>query len=255
MSQFFSFSRFGRLVRQQLQAEAGGYLLQAVGLLGIMLLVIGLLSYLQGSPPSQGGQQVLLLLFVLGAGAYFASTMLAKYGQGSRAAMALLLPASQAEKFALAWLLSGPLLLAVVLADFYLADWLVLTLSRPPGTLYNVLADAASAQDILRGFALVHGLALWGSIYFRRQQLVRTAVLVLVAAVVLSVLNFRWLKGTISPGIAFALPFGTPHLPGPEADLQLRLPDAQTAWLGWLPLALTLLLWAAAYARLTEKQL
>lgn len=254
MNQHFNLGRFGRLLRQQVQAHLGSYALQIAVLLGIMLLVIGGLSYLQHEPPPPSGQQIFLLLFLLGAGGYFASVVLAEYGQGSRAALALLLPASQLEKFLVAWLLSGPLFLVVFLADFYLADWLIVSTS-PRAELLNVFAERSTWLDLLQAWTLVHAIWLWGSIYFRKQQFVRTAFVLFGAGVLVSVANFRALKALVTTKVAFALPFGTPHLVDNNSSLSLSLPDAQTAWLTWLPLALVLLLWATAYVRLTEKQL
>ena len=252
MSQYFSFTRFGRLLRKHTTEHLGSYGLGVAVLLGGLVAVMGFLSYLNGGPMSQAGQAAMFMLFLLGAGGFFTSQVLAGYGGGSRAALALTLPASQLEKFLVAWLWSLPVFGVVFVPLFMLAAWLVLSVSGHGADVWNPLANAEELWGIGRSYLLLHGVALWGSIFFRRQQVVRTAFVVLGALAGLFTLNVKLLRQLIGPEVAFALPLGTANLAN---GLHLTLPAAQTQWLWLVPLALVALLWAAAYHRLTEKQL
>jgi len=251
MSQYVNLTRFGRLVRKHLAEHAMSYLLSAAVLLGGLLVLLGFLTYIQHRPLNESLQAVLFMLCLLGAGSLFASTIFAQFGAGRQAALALTLPASQLEKYLLAWLLSLPVFLVVFVADFYLADWLVMHLVSPaPGPLLPLL----SGHEVpgLRLFLALHGLALFGSIFFPRLAFVKTAFLVLAVAVLVGVVNFQLLNGWLGGNLGMAIPFGAASVQGAGP---LLLPAAQERWLVGLPLALAVLLWAAAYARLTEKQL
>ena len=98
MNQFFSLSRFGRLLRKHTTENLASYALGAAVLLGGMLVVMGFVAYVGGGI-GRTGQAVLFILFLMGAGSFFTSTVLGQFGSGSRAALALTLPASQFEKY------------------------------------------------------------------------------------------------------------------------------------------------------------
>lgn len=251
MNQHFNLTRFGRLLRKHAAEHVVTYALGTAVLLGGMLVVLGFLAYLQGGL-SRLQQGLLATLFLLGAGSFFTSLVLGQFGRGSRAALALTLPASQFEKYLVAWLFSLPVFLVVFVADFYVADWVVLSLSRSSSALVNIF-QASATLEVLAVFLVLHGVALWGSIFFRQQQFIKTAFVTLLGLVLASVANFQllkhWLTGSI---VQSAYPFGAVSL---RNDMPLTLPENQAAWLALVPLALAALLWLAAYARLTEKQL
>ena len=250
MSQFFSLSRFGRLLGKHTAEQLPTYALGAAVLTGGMLVVLGFLAYIQGGL-SHGQQGILFTLMLLAAGSFFTSLVLAQYGVGSRAALALTLPASHVEKYLVAWLVSLPVFLVVFIAAFYLADWVVISLSREPDTVFQ-LFESKDMVGVFTSFLVLHGVALWGSIYFTRQQFLKTAFSVALLFLVMAVANFQVVKALLGQAVQMSLPFGTVAL---RDDAPLTLPAGQEQWLGLLPLALAALLWLAAYARLTEKQL
>lgn len=250
MNQYFSLARFGRLLRKHFAEHLTSYGLSASVLLGGLLAVLGFLSYVQGGL-SASQQGVLFAFGLLGAGTFFTSTVLAGYGQGSRAALALTLPAAHLEKYLVAWLVSVPGFLVAFTGIFYLADWLVLTLGGHADMLANLFTDTDWVMSTLAYFLLLHAVALWGSIAFRQQQFIRTGFVLFALVAGLSVANYQALRLLLGTKL-MALPLGAVHLAGGPS---LSLPDSQARWLAWLPAVLVLLLWPAAYARLTEKQL
>jgi len=250
MNQYFNLTRFGRLLRKHTIEHFASYALGSGVLLGGMLAVIGFLAYLGGGL-SHDQQVILFTLFLLAAGTFFTTTVLAEYGAGSRAALALMLPTSQFEKYLVALVFSLPVFLAVFVADFYLVDWLVISLSSEPDVVANVFTGEV-LYGLLATYLVLHGVALWGSITFRRQQFIRTGFLLFAVAVVLTIINYQVLKGVIGPEFRMTLPFTAINLNnGPSVSLS----EAQSQRLLLPLLALIPLLWAAAYTRLTEKQL
>lgn len=250
MNQYFNLTRFGRLLRKHTAEHIKSYALGAAVLLGGMLAVMGFLAYLGGGLSHQQ-QEILFILSMLAAGTFFTTTVLAEFGRGSRAALALMLPASQLEKYLVAWLLSLPVFLVVFVADFYLVDWLVISLSREADAVANVFT-ADILVSLLSIYLVLHGVALWGSIFFQQQQFIKTAFLVFAVAVGLSFINYQVLKAVMGPEFRMTLPFMAANLNNGPA---VRLSEAQEQRLLLPLLAMIPLLWAAAYARLTEKQL
>ncbi len=251
MSQYFNLTRFGRLLRKHTAESWKTYVLGAAVLLGGLLLLLGFFTYIQHRPLNQATQAILFELLLLGAGCLFASMAFGQFGVGRQAALALTLPASQLEKYLLAWLVSLPLFLVVFTAAFYLADWLAMHLMSPePGPLLPLLGGKEIPG--LRLFLALHGLALWGSIFFSRLAFIKTAFLGLGGALLIGTLNFKLLNHWVDGKLGMAIPFDAAAINGAGP---LLLPHTQERWLVLLPLALAALLWAAAYARLTEKQL
>ncbi|MGI4743622.1 MAG: hypothetical protein ACRYG7_51375 [Janthinobacterium lividum] len=251
MSQYFNLTRFGRLVRKHTAESWKTYALSAAVLLGGLLLLLGFFTYVPYRPLNGNEQAILFELLLLGAGCLFASTVFGQFGAGRQAALALTLPASQLEKYALAWLVSLPLFVVVFTAAFYLADWLVMHFVSPAvGPLLPLLGGKEIPG--LRLFLALHGLALWGSIFFPRLAFIKTASLGLGGALLVGILNFKLLNHWVDGKLGMAIPFNAASINGAGP---LLLPHAQEKWLLLLPLALAALLWAAAYARLTEKQL
>lgn len=250
LNQHVNLTRFGRLVRKHAAENLKPYALGAAVLLGGIMLLLGFITYLSHRPLNENEQSILFMLLLLATGGFFASLAFGQFGEGRQAALALTLPASQLEKYLLAWLVSLPVFLVVFTAAFYLADWLVMhTISAEPGPLLSLVGRPVPG---LRPLLAVNGLALLGSIYFPRLAFVKTAFLGLGAAVLLGVVNFQGLNAALGGHLGLAIPFGATSITGAG---QLSLPPAQERWLGLLPLTLAALLWAAAYARLTEKQL
>jgi hypothetical protein len=251
MNQHFNLTRFTRLLRKHTAEYLMNYALGAAVLLGGMLVVLGFLAYMQGGIGGSA-QAVLFTLFLLGAGSFFTSTVLAQFGVGSRAALALTLPTSQLEKFLVAWVFSLPVFLVVFVAEFYLADWLVLSVFREKEALINIFVRSETTYAVLTIFLILHGVALWGSIAFKGLQFIKTAFLFFALALGVGILNFQWLRAMFGSTVQMALPLGTVHMHNSPA---LSLTESQEHLI-LLPLLLLIpLLWVASYARLTEKQL
>lgn len=257
-SQTFDFGRFRRLFARHTAEHLRGYLMTAAVGAGGMLLIMGFVTYLQRSALAPGGQGAFFIVFLLGGGSIFASTVFAQFGDRRQASVALLLPASHLEKYLVVWLYSVPLFLLGFMPLFYLADALTAYVGAAPGQTPELLNLFKARQDfagVFWWFFLLSGVFLWGAIYFEKAHFVKTGFAAFVGMVGLSLLNYQALKGLLSGEVKFAPPFTGANLVEGDAYYTLQLPDVQTAWLALLPLALAALLWLAAYFRVTEKQL
>ena len=258
MSQFFSFSRFGRLFSKHTTEQASGYLLATGVLLGGIGLVLGFASYMSSEPMPTTIQAVLFTMGLLAAGAFFTSTVFAPFGDKKQATAALLLPASHGEKYLVGWLYSLPIFMAIYVGCFFLIDSLVLRMHATPahpGELVRLFSGPEKLYNSLVAYAVVNAVFLWGSIFFTRQHFVRLAFGVLLALVVLTMVNYQALKALLGPSLNSVMPFSSMTLLEGEEWYHLELPPAQLAGFELVPLGLMLLAWAAAYVRLKEKQI
>jgi len=257
MNQFFNLARFGRLLRKHTAEHLPAYLLSTAVLAGGVLVVLGALTYLTRRPLERELQIILFLFGLLAAGALFTSSVFAALGTPRGAAPALLLPASHFEKYLVAWLWSLPVFLVVYTGIFMLINPLLLQWSSQgrPYEIYDLsFRGAREWLTPLLSYALLHGVALCGAIYFRRMHVIKTVFLVFGLLLGLLLANRQLLK-VLLPDSSPIAPFGEVWVGKGRHPALLALPEGQ--WhlaLTLLPLALAGLLWLAAYNRLTEKQ-
>ena len=257
MNQQFNSVRFGRLMRKHTAEHLPSYLMGTAVLAGGVLVVLGAFTYLTRRPLEREMQIVLFLFGLLGAGTLFTTSVFGALGTPRGAAPALLLPASHLEKYVVAWLWSLPIFLVVYTVVFTLVNLLLLQLSSQ-GRPYEVYDFAHGTREWLTpllSYALLHSVALYGAIYFRRLHAVKTAFVVFGTLATVLLLN-RQLLQYLLPDSSPIAPFGDVWVGEGRQRVLLALPEGQ--WhlaLAALPLALAGLLWLAAYARLTEKQI
>ncbi len=257
-NQHFQLARFGRLLRRHTAEHLRNYLLTAVVGTGAMMLVMGFIAYLNRDAIPSGAQNAFFVLFLLTGGSILASTAFTQFGDKRQATVALLLPASHLEKYLVAWIFSLPLFLLFFIPLFSLANAAVAYVSAAPGQtpeLLNVFEDGERAMGTFWTLTVLHAAWLWGGIYFEKAHFIKTAFLVFGLFGILAVVNFQALKLLITPELRPVPPFTKLQFVEKQLSYTLDLPAAQFPWLSLVPVALALLLWAAAYFRLTEKQL
>jgi len=262
MNQTFSLKRIGRLLRKQLTDYQIHYLLGMGVLLGGLVLLMGGTVYLERQHFSARVQASFFSVLLLAAGAYFTSTVFAAVGDKQQAASLLLLPASRLEKYLVGWGLSLLAFTAVYTATFYVADILTIQFVRLqgyPASLFNVFSAAEpSSAWLLKCYPLLHGFMLYGSVFFRKNQFVRTAALGLLGLLILAIVNWQVLHVLLGASISLALPFGSATVHGAPAAFdmmrEVSVPAHQLPWLGALPVVLAVMLWVAAYFRFAETQ-
>lgn len=260
MNNLFSLTRFGRLFQKHTAEHWKSYLMGAGVLAGALLVVIGFIAYLNGGPPSPSAQSIFFVLFLLGAGFLFTSSIFVDFGEKSRAIAALSLPASHLEKYVVGWLYSYLFFVLAYTGIFFLVDGLLLSIMRngeQPAAMLNLFSPEEKTYGVFLLFAALHGVALWGSIFFEKLAFIKTAVAFFVVLLVVTFLNFQVMKSLLGTELRASLPFlGVSFIENQHTFYRVQLPDTQqNGVIGVVLLALTLLLWLAAYARLREKQL
>jgi len=258
MSQFFNLSRFGRLFSKHTTEHVSSYLLATGVLLGGIGLVLGFVAYESSGNVRPDMQGVIFVMGLLSSGAFFTSTVFALFGDKKQATAALMLPASHWEKYLVGWLYSVPIFLAVYIGCFYLIDAIVLQVAGSAGRLMPLVLLFSNESKLywsLVSYTVVNAVFLWGSIFFVKQHFIRTAFGLLLSAVLVSLANMQLVQGLMGREVSSVLPFAGMSFIDNKEWHSVNLPPTQNAWFLLVPLGIMLLAWAAAYTRVTEKQI
>jgi hypothetical protein len=257
MSQFFNLTRFGRLLRKHTSENLRSYLMSTAVLAGGVLIVLGVPTYLRHWPLDHEMQLVLFMFGLIAAGGIFTASVFSAVGDPRSAAPMLLLPASHFEKYLIAWLYSLPVFLIVYTSVFMLVNISILQVASE-GHSYEVYDFSRGVREWatpLLSYALLQSVVLYGAIYFKRLQVIKTAFLLFGFLVVLSLANRQFMKMLLPDSVPI-FPFADVWVGDKSQRAVLALPIDQWQLIMVLgALALATLLWLAAYARLTEKQL
>ena len=257
MSQSFNFARFGRLFRKHTAEHFRTYLMATGVLLGGIALVVGFVAYVTpfALPPDMQG--ILFVMGLLATGAFFSSTVFDFFGERKQATAALMLPASHWEKYLVGWLYAVPIFLVVYIGCFYLVDVLVLQIEGnfgPQAPLVPLFSNESHLYLALPAYAAVSAVFLWGSIFFVKQQFIRTAFGLFVGGLVVSLVNFQLVRMLMGRAVN-SVPYAGMNFQEGGQWHSVNLPPTQNSWFMLVPLGIMLLAWAAAYARVTEKQI
>ncbi|GAB3831225.1 hypothetical protein GCM10028895_48320 [Pontibacter rugosus] len=103
-------------------------------------------------------------------------------------------------------------------------------------------------------YALLHGLAIWGSTFFQKGHFIKTAFAFIVVAGVLIILNEQLMQLVWGRDINGAMPFTSISFKEGEEQASVAFPEAYSTLLSFIPLVLAALFWAASYKLLQEKQ-
>ncbi len=257
MNNHFSFTRFNRLLAKHTAETIKWYLMATAVLIGGMTLILGFVAYMQSYPVDEEEQTLLFIFGLLGAGSVFSSTVFAHLGDKKKAIAALTLPASHFEKYLVAWLYSFLIFIVVFTLSFYLVVWLVLTLDNPgaePVKYLNIFATENGILLIVLLFAFLHGIALWGSVYFQKLHFIKTAFAFFIGLMILVFLNFQGLEMLFDRDLRAAVPFNNIGFQDKDQYYYLELVEIKPYFTKLLPVVLGIIFWLAAYFGLKEKQ-
>ncbi|GAB4043680.1 hypothetical protein [Spirosoma litoris] len=277
MNQIFSASRFGRLLRKYF-TDNRGQLLANMGLLVGCLLVLGIIVY--RGWPSEVKETRTILFFMLGWPCWyiFTAQQITIINQKERAINYLMQPASQFEKIALVWLISGVgFILCYVLLFFCLdtvgvsfvnnRNWspVQLGMIRDQGGLFNITSffDDLSIRDVRKEMwvftALLHSFTMAFALLIRRYTLPLVVILAfgLLWVGVMSN-NFLLQSLTGSDTIRSSFPFAEGFAESPIQKYQYRkiqLTSSIGSQLRYIVgFTAVVLLYITAYVRLKERE-
>jgi len=255
MDNVFNINRFGRLFIKHTSERYKTYLMSLAVLVGVLVLGGSFLVYIIDQPIELSAQIAFFGGIYFLAGAIFTSTVFADFGDKNKAIASLTLPASNFEKFLVGWVWSYVLFSIVFIAAFYLVLLSFMHLRHWPNQHEEVLnLLSAPAITIFVPFSFVHAFTLFGAIYFNKLHFIKTGFLFFISLAVLVVANTLFLQGLLGQSMHPAVPFTNVSFNKNNNFYDINL-TSNYAWLVfWLIIAVSILLWVAAYFRLKEKQ-
>ncbi|WP_018479014.1 hypothetical protein [Pontibacter roseus] len=257
MKNQFSFRRFGLLFRKHASEQYKSYLMALAVLAGVLTLILGMLTYVWGVKLDAKLQSLFFMLFLLGAGTVFTSTVFSNLGNPKKAIAFLTLPASSLEKFLVGWVFSFPAFLLAYIPTFYLIAAVVIGAvgdGSGEAEMFSLFGENSNLPQMLLMYAFLNAVALVGGIFFQKGQFIKTAFLLFVFFFVLLLLNKLLLQALLGHDIQSAIPFGGVKLLEDRQlfTIGLQGEDSPLQWVA--SIGLVVMLWAAAYFKLKEKQ-
>ncbi|KAA3437807.1 hypothetical protein [Rufibacter hautae] len=253
----FSFTRFWWLFRKHTAENIKYYLLCAAVLIGLLVLFMGFLIMVETSPMTTDKQGVIYVFMLLAAGPIFTSTIFAHLGDKRKAIASLTLPASHFEKYLVGWIYSYVIFQVVYIACFFLVASILLPLDDWRGQEYEIMSLYSNEDGQITGlnlFFFLHSVTFLGSIFFEKWQFIKTAFIIIIIGLVVTLVNKTILQSLLGHTLDDAFPFSNLYFSEAGEYFQLRFPEKQEYILGLVLLGTSLLLWTSAYFRLREKE-
>ncbi|MFL5747698.1 MAG: hypothetical protein ACJ751_23680 [Niastella sp.] len=256
MNKTFNAKRFGRLFIKHSTEHYKSYGLSLFALIGVMLLGGGFLVYLVRARLNINDQWVLFTMILLLAGTIFTSVIFADLGDKKKAIPWLLLPASHFEKFLVAWIYSFVVFIIIYTLSFYLVALFVLNIEPLEGSspeMFNIFSN--QALQIYMVYAFLHGVAIYGAIYFEKLHFIKTAFVFFISLGILILMNKMMLDTMLGRNVEAAPPFGSLRFTekGQVNEIMLSI-NQNGISIDYLVAVLAVFFWVAAYFRLKEKQ-
>jgi hypothetical protein len=257
MNEFFSFRRFSRLFIKHTMEQYRTYLMSIGVLAGVLVLCGAFLIIVAPDALEPGFQTASYMILLFISGGIFTSTVFTEFGEKNKAIPALTLPATAFEKFLVGWLYSYPIFLVVYTCIFYLALLGLGSLQHLPAGRHFILfsIDQPEMPVFWVMFTEIQSLALFGAIFFRKLQFIKTGFAFFIALAVVVLGNSLFLK--ILTGVAvekMAIPFGFLNFYIGDKYYSIGTGNKASTLILVLLMVVAASTWVAAYYRLKEKQ-
>ena len=223
-------------------------------------LIMGFAAYMSTNPLNNGVQGIFFTMGLLLSGSIFTSMIFTDLSDKKRAIAALILPASHFEKYFLAWLYSSVIFLVIYIASFYLVDFLVVNMDNWQGKPKEIVNIFSNNEDdghfyfVLLIYLFLHAVCIWGAIFFHKLHFIKTGFLFFISMAVLALLNSFIMKAFIGKEVKAAIPFGPLTIKNIQGDININLPEEQQPLIAIAFILIAVVLWAASYLRLKEKE-
>lgn len=275
MNAVFDLKRWFLYIGKHWNENKRRYLLSLAAVGGLLVLWYSFLMIV--NPENPMGLRMQVVTFYVGlflTGCLFASMIFNDLSDGPKAIHYLLTPASSLEKLLTAIVYGVVLFFISYTIVFYAVDFIMLKISngvvstylerqhrapRPPQEILNVFISSEGADNIylyiLLIFFAVQSIFLLGSVYFVKNQYIKTLVSGLVVFLFM-VFFIHKVMGSFMPDGSFFEPFTVYRVwNSGRGEVMIQLPEWLSSILLFLTkYALAPCLWVVAYLRLKEKE-
>ncbi len=256
MNNIFNAKRFGRLFIKHSTEHYKSYLMSFGVLVGVLSLGIGFFTYINNDEPMNIALQTgIFAIILMLAGTMFTSNIFSDIGDKKKAIPALTLPASHFEKYLLGWLYSYVIFQLVFLAVYPPIIAIILNTRHWPVRfeVFNVFHQRGLGS-VLLVFAMMHAIAMCGAIFFNKLHFIKTAFIFFIGVMLLMLANTPIIEMLIGRDIVAAVPFAQVNFYEGHDFFSIVPSGNMDAFFTCLTTGLAVILWAAAYFRLKEKQ-
>ncbi|MGZ3776690.1 MAG: hypothetical protein ACXVI9_03625, partial [Mucilaginibacter sp.] len=103
-------------------------------------------------------------------------------------------------------------------------------------------------------YAMAHAITMCGAIFFKKLHFIKTAFVFFIGLMLLSLINKSVIEAAIGRDIVSAVPFAFINFSDGRNNYAITPAANMDTFFYCLTITLALILWVAAYFRLTEKQ-
>ena len=257
MKNYFNLRRFGLLFRKHTVENYKSYLMSLIVLVGIMALVMGFVAYTSSGKLVTGIQDLFFMLFLVGAGTVFTSTVFSDLGDQKKAIAFLTLPASLFEKYLVAWIYSFLIYLLIYVPAFYLVVTVIISIGGgvdQDTELLKLFGPHSNVDKVIFMYAFLHAVSLVGAVFFRKVHFIKTVFILFLGFFVLIVLNKLLLQAMLGHDNLSAIPLSGATIIEDGQGYKLGVPDADLPFTWIVAIVFIVIIWAASYFKLKEKQ-
>ena len=258
MNQTFNLHRFLLVMRLEFTERGRNNLIIAALLVVALLAMMLPVTMINGFRPFLTILPVLaLFLVVLFGGSLYTTQLFTKYGPTNTGIPALMVPASQLEKFLAA------LVLHVVFATFLMGMYLLLqdwttdyaNSKIPEGSQKYGKLPQGVIEYFIGLYIITQGLTFLGSLYFAKSAYLKTLIVFTAVSAVLAALNLLIANHfTGYPLSLVSFPLSGWQIAGREY-LNLKISESIMPFVYAVPVVTILCLFVITYFRLKEKEI
>jgi len=258
MNEIFNFTRFLNLFKKHTAEQYKTYLMSTGVLIGVLILILGFISYSTKGHMGPVIQGAMFLNFLFFSGTIFTSLIFTDLGDRKKSISTLALPASHFEKYLVAWLYSYLIFQLVFLGCFYAIDYLAITISNANSSdkmeVINVFSTDRKVWVSFLIFAILHSICFFGAVFFEKLHFIKTVFSFFIFIAMLCLLNPILLHTIFQEEINNGIPFNMVGLIINKEYIYIE--PTQTSYIiaAIIAILISVILWISTYFRLKEKQ-
>lgn len=258
MNNIFSFQRFFKLLSKHTREQYKTYLISTGVLIGILSLMLGFTAYLGGGALDVKAQFAYFYIFLFLSGTIFTSMVFADLGDKKKSIPALTLPVSNFERFFVGWVYSYVIFQVIFISCYLLVDSIVIHLGNVNPNVKNELFSVIEGKNkfliAFMIFGLLHAIAFLGAVFFEKLHFIKTAFVIFIMLGILQLINVPLISFFFKTNARMQPIFAGVSLQEKDNYYFINPVDQSYAILITMFLAVSIILWAAAFFKLKEKQ-
>ncbi|HEY0176106.1 MAG TPA: hypothetical protein VGC08_07000 [Pedobacter sp.] len=258
MNNTFNINRFLKLFNKHTKEHYGTYLMSTAVLTGILIVVMGMTAYSSDGFLGTKAQAVFFDLFLLFSSTIFTSMVFDELGNKKKAIPAMTLPVSHFERYLVGWIYSFIIFQLVFLACFFGVAAAVINIGNNNPHVHNELLKLdPEVPEIYMAyifFILLHAVTLLGAIAFEKLHFIKTAFALFAFLVIIVLINNGMIHMIFNENVHSGAPFEKVFVEENHVYYQVKANESGNTIAKIMVFSTVILLWAAAYFRLKEKQ-